>query len=458
MTDANTNLTASSTLVDPIYYNGTTDPETLYKYQPANKCLYLSQHVVFFHGFCEEMNNLPIHSSVAEQLFQVPAGSINSLSDFLGSFVFFDDPNPASSSYKQSAWNNATNGVMYQVLQSICPIQKHPYTYDSVLFASNVRYFREAMCRYMVRATHNSGLCTLPPDPSGDPYVNCAKTTAAFFYTSLTYSINTMAPQCGASDITSLNNNSLTQIATNMSDPGLFAIGFDNCTGSQYSTYWASGQVYPDTCGFINYYAPNSAGTGSVIFNYKNKYSGDLNKAEDLCSGKININERSSCCDAISAWNQAIQNTYAKGNSTQNTEIVSAIIVPSAVAVVVLALLAIALYVGYNAFWRRIEQVNSQKQQLEIELYNVTSQPVSAPTFKRKWIVEKPYLARRGDEVDLRVGDVVTLLSVFNDGWGHAHNETTDSIGTIPMSALGPIGRSQTPSFKGEIEEQSLMF
>ncbi|KAI9204554.1 uncharacterized protein BJ171DRAFT_97751 [Polychytrium aggregatum] len=104
---------------------------------------------------------------------------------------------------------------------------------------------------------------------------------------------------------------------------------------------------------------------------------------------------------------------------------------------VLLILISTICYVSYRRIKRELDDLQSANAAVELELHETRSKP-AVSTFAKKWVVNKPYRAARGDEMDLRVGDIVTLLSVFNDGWGHGHNETTNVVGTLPLSSLVP--------------------
>ncbi|KAJ3218836.1 hypothetical protein HK099_004912 [Clydaea vesicula] len=53
----------------------------------------------------------------------------------------------------------------------------------------------------------------------------------------------------------------------------------------------------------------------------------------------------------------------------------------------------------------------------------------------KKYTVLQDYLPNASDELDLRIGDVVLLNVVYNDGWGHAYNETTNMEGALPLGS-----------------------
>ena len=54
----------------------------------------------------------------------------------------------------------------------------------------------------------------------------------------------------------------------------------------------------------------------------------------------------------------------------------------------------------------------------------------------QKYQVVQDYIPNLSDELDLRIGDVVMLSAMYNDGWGYGKNVTTGQEGSLPLGLL----------------------
>ncbi|KAI8909890.1 hypothetical protein DFJ77DRAFT_542709 [Powellomyces hirtus] len=63
------------------------------------------------------------------------------------------------------------------------------------------------------------------------------------------------------------------------------------------------------------------------------------------------------------------------------------------------------------------------------------------------YVVVKPFVPKRRDDMKLEVGDMVTISMVFTDGNVHGFSHSSLSMGVFPLSCLGPApGQPQRPS------------
>jgi len=63
--------------------------------------------------------------------------------------------------------------------------------------------------------------------------------------------------------------------------------------------------------------------------------------------------------------------------------------------------------------------------------------PDGLATFNRH-IVIHPYNPMIEDEIKLNVGDIILIQDIFNDGWVHGINCTTNTEGTFPVACISP--------------------
>ncbi|KAI9205451.1 uncharacterized protein BJ171DRAFT_502185 [Polychytrium aggregatum] len=198
-----------------------------------------------------------------------------------------------------------------------------------------------------------------------------------------------------------------------------------------------------DTCGFVDYRSTFSLGSFTG-------FPGDLNRSHLLCldSPQLPRYVKGPCCRAFLA--SVLQNTTAQLGNSKSTELYEhqrniVITAASLTGAVMLVGVVVFLVNKYRSSWRRLKEVSVQKASAELALIETTSQP-APEAFTKKWVVIKPYQAVREDEIDLHVGDIVVLMSVFNDGWGHGLNETQNTVGTLPVISLSPYGRMPSTS------------
>ncbi|KAI9100384.1 hypothetical protein DFS34DRAFT_702535 [Phlyctochytrium arcticum] len=64
--------------------------------------------------------------------------------------------------------------------------------------------------------------------------------------------------------------------------------------------------------------------------------------------------------------------------------------------------------------------------------------------------VVEQYNAQLGDELDLFVGDVITIEEEFDDGWAVGRNEASGEVGAFPMSCLASL------EFQGEQRQSEI--
>ncbi|KAJ3184701.1 hypothetical protein HDU87_004105 [Geranomyces variabilis] len=65
--------------------------------------------------------------------------------------------------------------------------------------------------------------------------------------------------------------------------------------------------------------------------------------------------------------------------------------------------------------------------------------PAPAAERHAPMVVAEAYDSQMPDEITLIVGDVVTILQAFDDGWAVGRNESTGAVGALPMSCLDPL-------------------
>ena len=63
--------------------------------------------------------------------------------------------------------------------------------------------------------------------------------------------------------------------------------------------------------------------------------------------------------------------------------------------------------------------------------------PDGLATFN-KHIVIHPYNPIIEDEIKLNIGDIILIQDIFNDGWVHGINCTTNTEGTFPVACITP--------------------
>ncbi|KAJ3334115.1 hypothetical protein HDU76_010237 [Blyttiomyces sp. JEL0837] len=66
-------------------------------------------------------------------------------------------------------------------------------------------------------------------------------------------------------------------------------------------------------------------------------------------------------------------------------------------------------------------------------------------TFRTKWRGAGLYTPKLPDELEIQVGDPVTLSTFYNDGWGYGRNERTMLEGYLPLSSVVATGVDETP-------------
>lgn len=78
----------------------------------------------------------------------------------------------------------------------------------------------------------------------------------------------------------------------------------------------------------------------------------------------------------------------------------------------------------------KISKLDIEKQQLTIDTKWHSSGTV--PTY----VVVEPHVKNKRDEVDLSVGDLITISMTFTDGWLHGVNKTSGLSGLFPLHCI----------------------
>ncbi|KAI9204274.1 uncharacterized protein BJ171DRAFT_582250 [Polychytrium aggregatum] len=413
---------------------------------PDLKNCFILNNATLPDGYCTDFDGYYVHADIVSNITQTNIMNLSLPSpeaQMVAAISMMEDPN--------GPYWTGSNSAMFLAFQNVC--QNPSASYDATKFASRIRYFRDHVCHTIVRRSSAASYCGPSPNKTLD---SCNKVA--------TFALRDSFPRSARYVDASCRNITLTGRQSPVDGiPGIgdiFTIGSDKtlCQGNPNNT-----ALYNDSCGFMQYvqtatyYVPSLV-RSVVVFDVP-----DVAASHDLCNpdynsasaiygaGSDSTQTRGWCCTPYTnAIQAAKQNaTSAQIKSFQTTQIIIGVSV--SIAIIMIGVMVTLLYRRYRHSRSKLTQVEKQKTTVEQHLVETINKP--APTaFSKKWVVDKPYTAVRGDEIDLSVGDMVVLLSIFNDGWGHGHNETTDCVGTLPLSALRTI---DSPAISGYTSQHS---
>ncbi|KAI9206118.1 uncharacterized protein BJ171DRAFT_498760 [Polychytrium aggregatum] len=401
-------------------YNSSSATQTeILEFSPPDGCIQLHPKALAGTGNCDNiMGNYFVHTSVIRTV----TGSTQSVTNLKGLLQLIEqveNPNGSDTSF----WR-VLGGPMFEIFKDVCKTSNVSQYYNPYQFASNIRYFREHMCQGLVMATNRTNYC---------PQRNrtCPRLETFAFRDSLVYSTQQLYSGCQA-NVTNADTGALSQILNSYVPSQIFDISVTGqCTLSEVLES-------PEHCGLIDYSmqpqpmasVDSSGSAGVTLFP---PLSNDA--LHDICQSNP-TSMSGGCCSRLSSADRQTQTTQDNQAIQLSTTTIIAIVVGSSIAIALLSYLGVYIYRRGQRSSQKLARAKHDKDAIELQLAQEIVRPVTSTTFSTKWRVRLTYKARREDEIDLNAGDLVVLLSVFNDGWGHGLNENTQQVGTLPIAAL----------------------